>query len=105
MKTVHPYKSKILVNQSREGVSIEKQIEAMVNNKEKIGIDTPIVYTPRNEGVLAAYNIRSDRFDIALDAMDKINKSYGARRDAKMEIVAKEEEDGKPEPIQGTSNK
>lgn len=103
MKKVTPYQSKINVNQSREGKTIETQIEAMVNNKEKIGIDLPIIYTPKNEGVLSAYNIRTDRFEIALDAMDKINKSYNARRDAKMEIIRNEEEIGEAETVQGTN--
>lgn len=35
----------------------------------------PIIYTEKRDGVLPEYDIRTDRFEVALDAMDKINQS------------------------------
>lgn len=35
----------------------------------------PIIYTEKKDGVLPEYDIRTDRFEVAIDAMDKINKS------------------------------
>lgn len=97
MKTTRPYKSRLKINNSYEGQSIEKQVALMLNNKENIGEESPIIYTPRSEGTMAAYNIRSDRFDIALDAIDKMNKSYTARRENKVEMnVVKEEKTAEP---------
>lgn len=35
----------------------------------------PTIYTEKRDGVLPEYDIRTDRFEIAIDAIDKINKS------------------------------
>lgn len=35
----------------------------------------PTIYTEKKDGVLPEYDIRTDRFEVALDAMDKINQS------------------------------
>lgn len=35
----------------------------------------PIIYTEKKDGVLPEYDIRTDRFEVAIDAMDKINQS------------------------------
>lgn len=34
----------------------------------------PIIYTEKKDGVLPEYDIRTDRFEVAIDAIDKINK-------------------------------
>lgn len=92
------------INNSREGKSIEQEVRMMLNNKEKISGESPLIYTPKSNGTMPAYDIRTDRFDIAVEGMDKIHKSYTARRDekAKMEVV--KEKDGGTESIQGTDN-
>lgn len=35
----------------------------------------PTIYTEKKDGVLPEYDIRTDRFEIAVEAMDKINQS------------------------------
>lgn len=35
----------------------------------------PTIYTEKKDGVLPEYDIRTDRFEVAIDAMDKINQS------------------------------
>ena len=57
-----------------QGISIEEKIRRLTENKEPIEEALPIVYTPSNEGVLPAYNIRADKWDIAIDAMNKITE-------------------------------
>ena len=98
--------TKLLVNNSNEGETIERKFERILENKEPITDGAAIIYTDRNEGVGAGYNIRTDRFEIALDGISSIQKSASARREerAKMEIV-KENDNGEAEPIQGTNNK
>lgn len=91
-------------NDSMEGAPIEVKIERIINNKEAITDGAPIIFTERNEGVLQAYNIRTDRFEVALDGIDKIQKSYAARREENMNkvLVVEKENNGKTEPTQGT---
>jgi len=77
------------VNISLEGETLETKIERITTNKEPIKDGAPLIYTERKDGVQPGYNIRTDRFEIAVDAMDKVTKSNLAKRDYKpnMEIV------------------
>lgn len=68
-------------NVSTEGETIEMKIERIMSNKEPIQDGAPLIYTEREDGVLPAYDIRTDRFDIAIDAMDRVTKSTYAKRD------------------------
>lgn len=40
-----------------------------------------LLYTERKDGVLPLTNIRSDRFEIAMEAIDSVERSRVARRD------------------------
>lgn len=35
----------------------------------------PTIYTEKKDGVLPEYDIRTDRFEVAIDAVDKINQA------------------------------
>lgn len=72
----------IEVNNSTEGEWIEQKIERVVNNGEPIEDGAPIIYTERKEGVIPAYNIRTDTREIAVEAMDLAQKQKIARREA-----------------------
>ena len=39
----------------------------------------PTIYTEKKDGVLPEYDIRTDRFEVAIDAMDKINQSAASQ--------------------------
>lgn len=82
-----------------EGESIETKCARILQNKEPITDTAPIIYTAKEDGVLPAYNIRTDRFDIAMDAYDKITRSS-----AKKEQAVKPEDFGNvPNKTQGGS--
>ena len=76
-------------NTSTEGETIEQKFRRIVNNKEPIKDGAPLQYTERSQGVMAGFDVRTDRFEVALDGMNAVNKSKEAKRDAKakMEIV------------------
>lgn len=76
-------KTDLVGNESLEGEPIEHKIERIVNNKEAITDGAPAIYTERKDGVISAYNIRTDRWEIATDAMDKVQGSIQASRDNK----------------------
>lgn len=54
-------------------VKLRKIISGEANNMED-GV-FPIIYTEKRDGVLPEYDIRTDRFEVAIDAIDKINES------------------------------
>jgi hypothetical protein len=64
-----------------EGETIETKVSRIINEKAPIEDGAPIIFTERTEGVLPAYDIRTDRWDIAIDAMDKVNKAKIAKRE------------------------
>lgn len=68
------------VNESYEGESIEQKMERVIENNEPITDSAPIIYTERQNGVLPEYDIRTDRFEIAIDAMDKVSATHYAKR-------------------------
>lgn len=63
----------------QEGQSLEEQIRQAVANNQPIEARAPMIYTEEADGVQAQYDPRADRFDIALDAVDKYNKSIIAK--------------------------
>ena len=73
-----------------EGEPIEWKIERIVSNQEPISDGAPEIFTERKEGVKSAYNIRTDRWEIATEAMSKVEGSIQAKRDAKAKIQTKE---------------
>ena len=89
------------VNASIQGQTLEQKIEQITSNKEPIKDGSPLIFTEKSEGVKAGYNIRTDRFEVAVDAIDKMVKSNIAKSEAKpqMSIVR---EDGGAESTQGT---
>ena len=74
------HKTKIDVNTSTEGETIEQKIERITTLKEPINDNAELIYTDRKDGVLPAYDIRTDRFDIAIEAMDKVSTAELAKR-------------------------
>ena len=78
-----------------EGEPIELKIERIVSNKEPISDGAPAIYTERKEGVKAAYNIRTDRWEIAAEAMDVVSKTTQAKRDHKAKLKEEKEADKK----------
>lgn len=63
----------------QEGESIEQKVCRITENNEPITDGAPIIYTNRDDGVLPAYNIRTDRWDVAQAAMDAVNQANLAK--------------------------
>lgn len=68
-------------NESLEGETIEQKVERIMSNGEAIEDVAPLIYTERADGVQPQYDIRTDRWDVAIDAMDYVTKSEIAKRD------------------------
>lgn len=106
-------------NTSTVGESIEEKVERITNNKGPITDAVELIYTERSEGVLPAYDIRTDRFEIAIDAMTAIQKTKIAEREKRitdklgkkakdgMDIESKTESknEGGAQPTAGTDSK
>lgn len=96
MYKVRPYyKSKLTraKDSDVEGEPIEYKIERVMSNKEPITDGAPAIYTERADGVIAAYNIRTDRWEIAAEGMDVVQKSIQAKRDGKAKLKQESKKD------------
>lgn len=58
-------------------VKLRKIISGESSNMED-GV-FPTIYTEKKDGVRPEYDIRTDRFEIAIEAMDKINQSAASQ--------------------------
>lgn len=76
--------STLNVNESYEGETIEQKINRIVNNKEPITDGAPLIYTERKDGVQPAYDIRTDRWEVAVEAMDAVSKTHTAKREQRI---------------------
>ena len=94
MRTPVYHKSQMCYTDSLfEGSTIEQEIEKATTEKQPIEGASPIIYTERKDGVLPQYDIRTDRWEIAQNAMDAVARSYYAKR---AEAMKAEEKSGDP---------
>ncbi len=101
-----------------QGEPIELKLERILNNNEPITDGAPEIFTDKKDGVKSAYNIRTDRWEIATEAMDKVEASKIAKKDAQAKgkeekakaekeakvINLKAEKVGEPKSTNGTSD-
>lgn len=69
-------------------VKLRKIISGEANNMED-GV-FPTIYTEKKDGVQPEFDIRTDRFEVAIDAIDKINQSVAnqiAKNKGKTEVT------------------
>lgn len=80
-------------------VKLRKIISGESSNMED-GV-FPIIYTEKRDGVQPEYDIRTDRFEVAIDAIDKINQSAAnqiAKNKGETESVKNFGTEGKTDP-------
>ena len=96
------YKAEVFDIPTYEGETIEHKVQRIVLNKEPIEDGAEIIYTEKKDGVLPQYNIRTDKWDIAQNAMDlaqqqRIAKSNGTYEAWHKENDKKKEDTPKPD--------
>lgn len=80
-------------------VKLRKIISGESNDMED-GV-FPTIYTEKKDGVQPEFDIRTDRFEVAIDAIDKINQSVAnqvAKSKGETEAVKDFGTDGKTDP-------
>lgn len=97
---MNPYKKTIIYPESmidtrkflRDGESIEEKMRRVTTTNEPIDDIAPPIYQERNAGVDPACDPRTDRFDLAIEAMDKVYENEIAKRSEKVERQKQNEE-------------
>lgn len=73
-------------NDSYEAEPLEVKLRKATEEKTPIEAVAPMIYTEKSKGVIPEYDIRTDRFEIAQAAMEKLNSVKFAET-AKSEVV------------------
>lgn len=63
----------IIKNDSYEAEPMEVKLRKATEEKKPIEAVAPMIYTEKSKGVIPEYDIRTDRFEIAQAAMEKLN--------------------------------
>lgn len=86
-----------LIEPCEEGENIITKIARILDENEPIGDGAPLIYTKKQDGVKPEYDIRTDKWDIAMQAMDRV-AAYKVSEYLKDDHVTSEElEKGKKE--------
>lgn len=89
--------SKLHINTAKEGELLEGKLARMKASKQPVkAIDgmKPMIYTDRADGVHPSHNIRTNKFEVAIEAHDMVAKARAAKRDSKPKIGGPETTDG-----------
>lgn len=56
-----------------EGESILTKVRRILDENEPLTDGAPLIYTPKEDGVKPEFDIRTDKWQIAINAMDRVN--------------------------------
>lgn len=63
------------INKTYKAESLMMKIRRMLANREPIEDEIETVYTNKKDGVLPAYDIRTDRWEVAMEAIGKMQNA------------------------------
>lgn len=61
------------VFETKQGETIEEKVRRITDENEPIKDGAPIIYTELKDGVRPEYDIRTDKWMIAINAMEKVS--------------------------------
>lgn len=56
-----------------EGENIITKVKRILDENEPLTDGAPLIYTPKEDGVRPEFDIRTDKWQIAINAMDRVN--------------------------------
>lgn len=56
-----------------EGENILTKVRRILDENEPLTDGAPLIYTPKEDGVKPEFDIRTDKWQIAINAMDRVN--------------------------------
>lgn len=62
-----------MIEMTENGETLIKKIQRILDENEPLTDGAPLIYTPKQEGVRDDCNIRTDKWALAMDAMDRVN--------------------------------
>lgn len=62
-----------MTKMNEPGETLIKKCQRILDEGEPLTDGAPMIYTPKQAGVKPEYNVRTDKWDIAMKAMDRVN--------------------------------
>ena len=63
-----------MIEIKEEGETLIEKIQRIMDENEPLKDGAPLIYTPKQAGVRADCDIRTDKWDIAMKAMNRVNE-------------------------------
>lgn len=95
-KRIVKHTKDVLAVDTVEGEIIEKKIQRIMDEKTPIDDSAPIIYTEKKNGINPAHDVRTDRFDLAIEAMEIETKNRIAANEENFKDVPDKLEGGTP---------
>ena len=76
MKTINKIRVnnfKGMIEMTETGETLIKKIQRILDENEPLTDGAPLIYTPKQAGVREDCNVRTDKWDLAMKAMDRVN--------------------------------
>ena len=86
-----------MIEMTEKGETLIKKIRRILDENEPLTDGAPMIYTPKQAGVRDDCNIRTDKWVLAMDAMDKVNNYKLNEYLKKEEGEAPKAAEGQPE--------
>lgn len=71
LKRYNPFKE--FETECEEGENILTKVRRILDENEPLTDGAPLIYTPKEDGVKPEFDIRTDKWQIAINAMDRVN--------------------------------
>lgn len=63
-----------MIEIKEEGETLIKKIQRIMDENEPLKDGAPLIYTPKQAGVRADCDIRTDKWKLAMEAMNRVNE-------------------------------
>lgn len=62
-----------MIEMTEKGETLIKKIQRILDENEPLTDGAPMIYTPKEAGVREDCNVRTDKWSLAMNAMDRVN--------------------------------
>ena len=84
------HKTNLIGVENFDGETIEEKMRRVMLTNEPISEGADLVFQERAEGVKPEYDIRTDRWELAAEAKDKVTREKIAKRETNLKVVKEE---------------
>lgn len=86
-----------MIEMTEPGETLIKKIQRILDENEPLTDGAPMIYTPKQAGVRDDCNVRTDKWALAMNAMDRVNNYKLNEYLKKGETEAPKAEESQPE--------